>query len=105
MNYFMLAMISSFHFSFLITETIYLIFFVLHFNDMFLSSCTTCYTMFSILFKCIPNVIPYKNSDKGNRLNVMDTYTKRINLCIFPVSLFFDYLLQRSGIICENIYK
>lgn len=72
---------------------------------MFLSSCTTYYTMFSILFKFIPNVIPYKNTDKGNRLNVMDTYTKRINLCIFPVSLFFDYLLQRSGIICENIYK
>jgi hypothetical protein len=32
--------------------------------------------MFSALFEFIPNLIPHRNGDKGNMLNVTDTYKK-----------------------------
>jgi hypothetical protein len=77
MNYFPPAILSSYHFpSYLLqTKNPFLCVYILVIYFFFIFT-TTYYTVFSVLYEFIPNLIPHRNRDKGNMLNVTDTYKK-----------------------------
>jgi hypothetical protein len=74
MNYVPPAILSSYHFPSYLLQTknpFLCVYILVIYIFIFI---TTYYTMFSVLFEFIPNLIPHRNIDKGNMLNVTDTY-------------------------------